>query len=134
MKRTAIALILTVLLMFSGCGRNYTVMYGRSEIYTKQDRRTAAEAIIKDFENWDVDCSMRLLQYAGDGEVTQNNLDYVNTVSGAGSYDQCIVFRGVFRTPEDSGAFEPNEVYYGYTWYLARTEGGAWTVVACGYP
>ncbi|MBQ3400092.1 MAG: hypothetical protein IJG61_01660 [Lachnospiraceae bacterium] len=49
-------------------------------------------------------------------------------------YMEVIEFLTDFHTPaEGSMAFNPDEDYTDYQWWLARTERGAWELMTWGY-
>ncbi len=136
-KITAFIVVFAMFLSLAACGqKDYSVVYGKSEIYTKKDMDSAIAAIMKSFNAWDTKCTMYSISYAGDDRVTQENLEYCNSLSQKSGivYDECIVFESSFHTPKlDSQAFTPDETYTGWTWYLARVSDGNWVVLTSGY-
>ncbi len=137
-KRYPVMLILALCLLTAlGCGSkaiNYTVDYGTSEIYTNKDMEKAIDAIFDEFNDFEDRCTMINISYAGDEEVTKENLDYCNALGQEKTeYVDCIVFQTTFRTPmKTKGAFNSNTTY-DWTWYLAREEGKDWVVLTFGY-
>ena len=101
---------------------------GNSEIYTEAEIADAMQAVIKDFENLE-GCRLYSLTYAGD-EVSAEELAYINEF---GKYDQCIVFRSMFRSPIfGGGGWNAHALYY-WQWYVGRSPDGTWRVVTKGY-
>ena len=135
MKKGCILLItFCLLLSLAGCkDHTYFVDYGNSQIYTKEDMKFAIKAIMARFDRWEDPCRMIEIKYAGDEQATQENLDYCNRLSDGAHYDQCIIFESAFRTPKNTLVLNPNEIYTGYQWILARSGSGGWTVITCGY-
>ncbi len=140
MKKFLCLLAVPCLLMgFTACGKkaaDYTVDYGASSIYSREDMEEAVKALVRSFNSWEVKCTLLSVSYAGDETVTEENLDYCNTMAVDFTFDKVIVFKTAFRTPEsseDAGAFESDTLYTDYTWYLAKENGGEWTVVTAGY-
>ncbi len=135
MKRTVCLMLAAILLglSLSACTNDvFMKKYGTSELYSKHEMNAAVDAIMRSFRNWDDDCRMIEVEYAGD-EVSLENLDYCNSLSQGETYDACIVFVTAFRTSSRTAALNPNDYYTGYKWFLARSGWGAWKVVACGY-
>lgn len=141
MKRhiiSATAVIIAILLsgcaVFSNTNTNNTkIDLGNSETYTDTELQAAADMIIAQIKSWNSVDEIRTVSYSGD-IISAENLEYCNTLNN-GVYDQCVVFESAFFTSgsADSAGFEPNSLYDGWMWYLARTDGGAWEVVTCGY-
>ena len=52
----------------------------------------------------------------------------------AASEDVVIEFLSDYHSPVDAvGAWEPDTEYTDWQWWLARTEGGEWELMTCGY-
>lgn len=101
---------------------------GESALYTEEEILSAAQTVTEDFKAYR-GCRLYSLAYAGD-ETAAEELDYINEF---GDYDECLVFRSVFRSPIFGGGAWSGGLYY-WSWYLGRSEGGEWTVVQRGYP
>ena len=80
--------------------------------------------------------------YTGDvvckfcGEVM--NIAWMNALEAANdnkqTFDQCIMFTSDFHSPKNGGgAWNPDEEYTGWQWWLARSNGGKWKLMTWGY-
>ena len=109
------------------------VDYGNSDLYTQEDMKTAISLIRDEFGGWD-GCALHSIRYAGDDCNTPENIQWVNELKEGQDYTQCIEFLTDFHSPvEGGGAWEPDEEYADYQWWLARTEGGDWELLTWGY-
>jgi len=136
MRRVIAVVILLCSVMISSCGKakmnNVSVDYGKSEIYSQEEMDSAVELIKKEFSAWD-GCKLHSISYRGD-EYSKNNVDYCNELEKDAGYDECIVFESSFHSPKDGGdAWNPDEEYAGWDWYLARKSNGSWTLLMWGY-
>ncbi len=111
----------------------YDVYYGNSELYSKADMNAAIRVIKQEFRTWD-GCKLYTIRYTND-ELCQKELDYCNSLAKDGQiFTECIIFKSDFRSPLfNAGAWNPGEIYYGWTWYLARTNNGNWVLLTSGY-
>ena len=107
-------------------------VHGESEIYTREDRQSAAKLISNTVESFE-GCKLYAVKYEGD-EVSQKNLEYCNSLAADGvTYSESIVFTSYFRSPIfNAGAWNPNDLY-SWSWYLARTNSGEWEILTYGY-
>lgn len=133
--KSMLAVILSALTLFCVCScdadiSNYTVDYGESAIYSKQDISSAVDEIINTFKDMD-GCKLYSLSFTSD-ETCKENIDYCNELEINADFDECIVFDSHFRSPVFGGAWNENEDYY-WTWYLARKDGGKWNLLTYGY-
>lgn len=128
---------LAMLLTACAAGGNVegaTVEYGESAVYTKADIDAAAETVFAQFRKWD-GCELYTLTYAGD-TMSAQELYYCNSrrKEGEPDYAQCLVFASEFRSPKEPYGGWEEDMLYRWTFYLARTDGGAWELVMWGYP
>lgn len=137
-KMCILSLVLAVMLMFNSCNYFYgdvskaKVDYGKSEMYSKQDMEKAVEVIFNEFKTWK-GCKLYTIEYMGDKE-SEENLDYCNDLKENKNFDECVVFESSFHSPKQGDlGFNPDQDYNGWTWYLARTNGGQWQLVTYGY-
>ena len=50
------------------------------------------------------------------------------------SFTQCIMFKSNFHSPkEGGGAWNADEEYTDWQWWLARSDGGQWKLMTWGY-
>ena len=148
MKKIAILLALVLVLMVAcvGCGSedaatsepvvtgepaaSYTIDYGESNTYTKDDMDAAIDKIMEEFNGWG--CEMHEISYSE--ELTGTALEYVNSLGN--SFDQAIAFKTNFHSPVETDevtAWELDTEYEDYQWYLGRNGSGEWTLVTWGY-
>ncbi len=126
-------LIVLLLLMLVDMMRPVVLQFGPSELYSYEEMEEAVALIDKEFNSWK-GCRLFTIDYAGD-ELCERELDYCNTLAPEGvSYADCIVFYMEFRSPIfGGGAWNACQRYH-WSWYLARTEGGAWELLTWGAP
>lgn len=106
--------------------------YGESELYRRDELIEAAVQIKCDFAKW-AGCELHSLRYAGDDQNNEENISWLNSLSEGSDYSQIVCFTGSFHTPaEQSRAWEPDEEYSDYRWWLARGEDGGWELVTAG--
>ncbi len=122
-------LLFGAFILFESRPMEVLLQQAESDLYTAAEIGDAMQAVVKDVENLE-GCKLYSLAYAGD-EKSKAELAYVNEF---GSYNACIVLDSVFRSPlfGGDGGWNANEIYT-WTWYLGRTESGAWKVVQKGY-
>ena len=107
--------------------------YGTSQIYTQEELEEAVIRIKCEFASWE-GCELHKLSYAGDEANNAENLEWLNDHEGGGSYTRAAEFLSDFHSPvQAAGAWEPDEEYKDYQWWLARTDGGDWEIVDYGY-
>lgn len=143
MTNRAKAILVTVICVcvLAGCGGgtvNQAVCdYGSSEIYTEEERKAAAEAILKEFRTWD-GCELHSLTYASDRECTPENVRWLNELATANrmesNFTQCILFKSDFHSPKKGGGgWNDDFEYTAWQWWLARAENGEWKLMTWGY-
>lgn len=126
-------LIALLVLMLIDIMRPVVLQYGSSELYSEAEMEEAVALIDKEFNSWK-GCRLYYVEYAGD-EPCERELDYCNTLAPDGvTYADCIIFHMDFRSPTfGGGAWNACQRYH-WSWYLARTEGGAWELLTWGVP
>ena len=112
----------------------YEIDYGTSEIYSEEDLKSAANAIMNIFNNeWDIKCDMKKLNYLWD-ELSTANLNYCKNFYA--DVEDCVVFTSDFYIPntdqEMAWAFEPDKNIEWWSWYLWRIAGEDWIVLTNG--
>ena len=109
------------------------INYGSSEIYSIEDMDAAIALIRKEFNSWE-GCELHTIEYVGDECNSDENIDWMNTLEEGQSFTQCIEFTSSFHSPvEGGGAWEADEEYENWGWYLARSDGGDWHLLTWGY-
>ena len=112
---------------------NLDVDYGSSEIYTPEQLKEAAIQIKCTFAGWK-GCELHSLRYAGDEADNAKNLEWLNSHDENAEYTHAAEFLTDFHSPvEASGAWDPDQEYKEYQWWLGLTEDGTWEVVDWGY-
>ena len=111
--------------------------YGTSSIYSKEDMDAAIKIIMKEFEAFE-GCELHSLSYTSDEECnTAENIAWINQCKAKDDpevFTQCIAFNSSFHSPKtDSGAWNPDEEYTDWSWWLARSDGGEWKLMTYGY-
>jgi len=125
-----LALVLAMVCL-CGCFRA-KVDYGQSELYSLEEREAAVAIILAEFNTWE-GCRLHRLAYMGDECNSEKNIEWMQSLGGK-EYTQCIAFTSNFHSPVlGGGAWNTNEEYRGWTWYLGRTEGGAWELLTYGF-
>ncbi len=110
-----------------------TIDLGKSTLYTEEELKEAVVQIKCRFAGWE-GCELHSIRYAGDKSASEENLRWMNELDENGSYTQAAEFLMDFHTPkEQTGAWEADEEYTDYEWWLARSEDGGWEVVTQGY-
>ena len=117
--------------------RKVTIEYGESDIYTQADMDGAVERIEEKFDGF-TGCVLHSVEYGGDGAVTTDNLERMNSLGKAKGYDeeftQVINFKSDFRAPLfGNPVLNPGWDYKDYQWWLARSDGGEWVALTWGY-
>ena len=107
---------------------------GSSALYTEEDLNDAVAAVWEVFTGF-TGCEMHSIRYAGDELCTEENLRWMNELDPEGSYTQVVSFLSDIHSPVEDGpyAWEPDTEYTDYGWWLARSDGGPWTVLTWGY-
>lgn len=140
-KAISIGLCLMMVFLFAGCGKadmsNVKIDYGTSSLYSKEDMDAAIAVIKKQFSSFE-GCQLHSLSYKSDEECSrEDNLAWMNKLEKANDnrevFTECIAFDSSFHSPKkSSGAWEP-DTEYTWSWWLARSEGGAWKLMTWGY-
>ena len=116
------------------------IVYGVSEIYSREDMDSAIVIIKEIFSKWD-GCELHSIRYTDDDYCnTKKNIDWMNELAAGHGYEpnftQCIAFFSNFHSPksdDNSTTFETDSDYEDWSWYLARTDDGEWKLITFGY-
>ena len=114
-----------------------TIDYGESELYTKEELDDAIAVIEAEFSTWE-GCELHSLTYGGDDACSEENVAWMNELrdeeTSPEPFTQCVLFESSFHSPvEQRDAWDADTEYEGWQWWLARSEGGAWTLLTWGY-
>ncbi len=115
---------------------SYGVDYGHSSLYSQEDMTAAVLVILRNFQpDIDSGCELHNIRYTSDDSNSAENLDMLNNLADEGTvYTQCAEFLMDFHSPKtDAGAWNVDEEYTDWQWWLARTDGGDWECVTYGY-
>ncbi len=103
--------------------------YLKSERYSFYDLAGGADVIMYELENME-GTAFRYMKYAGD-EFSMSQLDYINSLN-RGTFDECAVYNVWFMSPKEAfGAWEP-DMLYSWSFYLGRSDKGAWQTLTFG--
>ena len=115
------------------------ISYGSSQIYSQEDMISAVNLITDEFNTWE-GCELHSIRYTSDDCNSRDNIAWMNELAKAQGLDivftQCIEFVSDFHSPVDSaeaGAWNPDEEYTDWQWWLARTDNGEWHLMTMGY-
>ncbi len=112
---------------------NVEVDYGTFEIFTPEQLAEAAIQIKCTFASWE-GCELHNLRYAGDEADNEENLAWLNSSNEEANFTHVAKFLADFHSPvEASGAWEPDQEYMDYQWWMGLSEDGSWEVVDWGY-
>ena len=124
-----------------GCGvkpvSDAKINYGSSSIYSEEDMNAAIELIKEEFSTWE-GCELHDIFYSSDDEVNEENIAWMNELAKGQNlspdFTQCIMFKSNFHSPKNGGgAWNADEEYTDWQWWLARTEGGDSKLLTWGY-
>jgi D-alanyl-D-alanine carboxypeptidase len=108
-----------------------------SELFKYSEISDAMDKVMAEFDTWK-GCEFGELRFPGDEASNEENLAWINEISDGAGYTQCMKLLMDFRSPSSEEdlkgtAWEPDTEYKDYEWWLARTDGGEWTIVTFGY-
>ena len=104
-----------------------------SELYTEEELYDAMLAVKCKFASW-AGCELHAVRYAGDESANEENLKWLSSLSDGAEYVQAAELLMDFHSPAEGGsAWEPDQEYTDYQWWLARTSDGGWEIVSWGY-
>lgn len=111
--------------------------YGTSELYTAEEMDEAIALILAEFDTWE-GCEMHSIRYFSDECSSGEFVAWMNELAEARepgtTFTQCIAFRSDFHSPVEAyGAWEPDQEYTNWEWWLAREDGGSWQLMTWGY-
>ena len=140
-KLIFVVLLLACLCLTAGCRQavatDFGVDYGESSIYSEADMQAAIKVIVDEFGTWE-GCEMHSIAYSSDDMCNAENIAWMNELAEGQNSDydftQCIMFTSSFHSPKNGGgAWNADEEYTNWQWWLARTDGGDWKLLTWGY-
>ena len=142
MKKILLVLAAVIsIFSLTGCGSakapEVIIDYGQSAIYSQEEMDAAIRLIQEEFSTWE-GCELHSIAYSSDDECSAENLSWMNDLEEANdakeTFTQCIMFTSEFHSPKNGGgAWNPDQEYTGWQWWLARTDGGQWKLMTWGY-
>lgn len=125
---------LSILVSCKGIVANLQIDYGHSNIFSKEDMDEAIMIIKEEFKTWK-GCELHSIAYSSDDECNANNIAWMNDLGNTNNqFDQCIMFKSSFHSPKNGGgAWNADEEYEDWQWWLARNENGEWQLMTWGY-
>ena len=108
--------------------------YGSSQQLTDEDLSAAVKVIQEEVAMWE-GVSLANIRYAGDEVATKENLAWMNELGNDKGYTQVCEFLTDVEVAENApaGPWEAGKTYKDYTWWLARKDGGDWSLMTWGY-
>jgi D-alanyl-D-alanine carboxypeptidase len=117
--------------------------YGTSSLYSREDMDAAIEVILTEFSTWE-GCELHSIRYTSDDCNSPEHIRWLNELNEAAEGDrkldvtftQCIEFVSDYHSPKDSdlaGAWNVDEEYEDWQWWLGRSEQGEWHLMGMGY-
>ena len=140
-KIAATALCLMLVLSLVGCSKanmsKVKIDYGTSSIYSKEDMDSAIQLIKEEFSDWK-GCELHSISYSSDDECSEENIAWMNDLANwqtpNSAFTQCIMFTSDFHSPKHGGgAWNANQEYTDWQWWLARMDNGRWYLLTYGY-
>ena len=117
----------------TGESYSFDIDYGTSELYSQEEMDAAVSKIIGEFSTWD-GCEMHSIRYSSDDNNNSENVKWLNEHDDGHDFTQCIMFYSDFHSPvAGGGAWNADNEYTNWQWWLGRTDGGDWEVVDWGY-
>lgn len=108
--------------------------YDRSKQFTEEDLDAALKVIQEEVSMWE-GVSLANIRYAGDEASTDKNLAWMNELGNDKDYTQVCEFITDVEVAENApaGPWEAGQTYKDYNWWLARKDGGDWSLMTWGY-
>ena len=108
--------------------------YGKSEVYSKEELDEIFVQVKCDFAAWE-GCELHALRYGGDENTGKDKLDWINSLEDGGKYVKVVEVVGDFHSPKDNTgtAWEADEEYKDYQWWLGCDDEGSWSIASTGY-
>ena len=107
--------------------------YGKSDKYTNEDLYDAIVQIKCAFAGFD-GCELHSITYAGDDEITDEDLEWLNSFDENSNYKDACKFYTDFHSPKvGSVVFDDDTEITDYEWWLARNEEGGWDLIQYGF-
>ena len=140
-KMIAAVLCLVAAFSLAACGTRSVpkieIDYGASSIYSKRDMDSAIKLIKEEFSEWE-GCELHSISYSSDEECSEENIAWLNDLANArlhySAFTQCIMFKSDFHSPKHGGgAWNSDQEYTNWQWWLARTDNGRWYLLTWGY-
>ena len=104
-----------------------------SALYSPEELTDAMLAVKCKFAAF-AGCELHSIRYGGDEAATEENLAWLNSHKEKASYTKVMKLLTNFHTDADIlGAWEPDQEYTDYQWWLGFNAKGEWEIVDWGY-
>ena len=109
------------------------VDYGTSKIFSNEDIDAALNVVAEEAGMWD-EITVDNIRYAGDEWSTDENLKKMNELGGGKKFTQVCKILTDVKVADDApgGVWEAGKTYKDYCWWLAREDGGQWSLMTWG--
>ena len=131
MKKKILAMLLTVVLLFSGCGGHTLAVnriVGESTVYSETEIKSAMNVVTRKFRSGFRGCVLLELRY--DEEKT---LRETERREEQGETGEILVLSSKFYVGKSDGSLTPGMTYEGWTWELEKTVLGDWKLANYGF-
>ena len=118
---------------FGGDVKDIEIKDTASEVYSKEDIKSAEKVIVDEFDkDWD-GCKLNKIGYAGDDAIDENKYYLKGKLDGKDA-DEVIVLTSDFYVDSTGGDGSLNQdfTYKHWKWILVREKGGEWVHVDHG--
>ncbi|MBR6259315.1 MAG: M56 family metallopeptidase [Oscillospiraceae bacterium] len=116
-----------------GESKSFDIDYGTSKLYSREDMDKAIDAIMATFNTW-AGCEMHSIRYSSADYNNAENVKWRHEHGDGHKFTECIMFYSNFHSPKVGyGAWNQDEEYTDWNWWLGRTDGGDWELVDWGY-
>ena len=97
----------------------------------------AIRRIEAEFRTWK-GCELHSITYGSDEACSADNIAWMNELEAANDakeqFVECIMFKSDFHSPKNGGgAWNEDQEYTDWQWWLARSENGPWKLMTWGY-
>ncbi len=124
-------MVLTVVLLFSGCGGHTLVVnrvVGDSTMYSEREIKSAMSVVTRKFRSGFRGCVLLELRF--DEEKT---LRETERRAEKGDTGEILVLSSKFYAGKSDGSLTPGMTYEGWTWELEKTGLGGWELTNYGF-
>ena len=134
MRQTVFMLLLSCILLFSGCAKGNIShaerILGESALYVQSEIEDAMDVAMAHFKAEFEGCTLLEMEYDENHSLRLSE-DWAETYGA----EEAIVLLSSFYVPEKGadGGLTPGQTYGNFQWVLVRSDGGAWELKTWGY-